>query len=297
MLIPRLISGFLLAALAAGVLFGDAALAPWYPCLFAAAALFAGLGAWELRGLIAQPARPPVGLAIGGVVAVIAANWAYPIWLEARGPAEAHAAIACYPSGMALLGWVPVLFAFVGVLLLAFIRELFLFRAPGAATARLAYVVLLVAYLGVLPSFLVQLRWIGPGAGTAIGLTIFVPKLGDVGAYFTGRFLGRHRMTPILSPKKTWEGFAGGMAVSVLTAMSPALWLTDYSLGFAVGFGLTVGIAGVLGDLAESLLKRDAGAKDAARSIPGFGGVLDVIDSVLFAAPVAYVWFVFFAAR
>jgi phosphatidate cytidylyltransferase len=101
----------------------------------------------------------------------------------------------------------------------------------------------------------------------------------------------------VLSPKKTWEGFAGGMATSVAVAVflnrfgqplpGGATWLGDLA---AVGFGLTVGGAGVLGDLAESLVKRDCGQKDASQTVPGFGGVLDVVDSVIFAAPVAYCW-------
>jgi phosphatidate cytidylyltransferase len=100
-------------------------------------------------------------------------------------------------------------------------------------------------------------------------------------------------MTPILSPKKTWEGAAGGLLASVLVAvgLSFAGPLFRHGVGEAVAFGAVVCVAGVLGDLAESLVKRDCEAKDAANSIPGFGGLLDVIDSVLFAAPVAYLWF------
>jgi phosphatidate cytidylyltransferase len=272
MLIPRLISGFLLTGLAAGILFGDAHLAPWYPCLFVAAVLFAGLGVWELLALLPAATRPPTGLATAGVWLVLGANWVQP--------------------GGKVAAWAPVLFAFVAVLFAAFLWEIATFREPGNIAARIANTGFAAAYLGVLPSFLLQLRWLGPDAGTYIALAIFVPKIGDVGAYFTGRFLGRHKMTPLLSPKKTWEGFGGGLCASVGTAFLPALWLEHHPPLFAVGFGLTVGLAGVLGDLAESVLKRDAGTKDAAKSIPGFGGVLDVIDSVLFAAPVAYVWFV-----
>ena len=142
-------------------------------------------------------------------------------------------------------------------------------------------------------------------------MAIFVPKLGDVAAYFTGRLIGRHRMTPAISPKKTWEGFAGGLLGALATAvllnriLNPLLQAVHYDPAFdpatqssvlqggdwaALGFGLTVGLAGVLGDLAESLIKRDCRRKDAADTVPGFGGVLDVIDSILFAAPVAYLW-------
>src|SRR5262249_34252678 len=107
--------------------------------------------------------------------------------------------------------------------------------------------------------------------------------------------LGRHRMTPVLSPKKTWEGAAGGIAAAAATAIGldrfgPAPVLHN-ALWAEIGFGVTVGAAGMLGDLAESLIKRDCRQKDASQAVPGFGGVLDVVDAVLFAAPVAYAWF------
>ena len=126
----------------------------------------------------------------------------------------------------------------------------------------------------------------------ALALAIFVPKGCDIGAYFTGRLIGRHRMTPVLSPKKTWEGAAGGLAFAVAIAFALNAFRPVIPGGTAgiVGFGLTVGLAGMLGDLAESLIKRDCERKDASQAVPGFGGVLDVVDSILFAAPVAYWW-------
>jgi phosphatidate cytidylyltransferase len=212
-------------------------------------------------------------------VLVIAANWVN-------------------PTGGRWAAWAPVLFAVVIVAVTAIAREMIGYPSTGPATARIAYAVFAAVYLGVLPSFFVQLRWAaGADAGLALALAIAVPKGGDIGAYTAGRLFGRHKMTPALSPKKTWEGFAGGLLASVLVAVVPAYFFAtphgvECTALFALGFGLTVGLAGVAGDLAESLLKRDAGLKDAGQSIPGFGGVLDVLDSVLFAAPVAYVWFV-----
>jgi phosphatidate cytidylyltransferase len=157
---------------------------------------------------------------------------------------------------------------------------------------------LVVSYAGLLPSFLLQLRWLDGGLGSvALALAIFVPKCGDIGAYAMGRLLGKHPMTPLLSPKKTWEGAAGGLAASVLAALVLNLISTFVSgkeplLAWpsAVLFGVVIGILAMLGDLAESLLKRDCGRKDASTLIPGFGGVLDVLDSVVFSAPVAYLW-------
>jgi phosphatidate cytidylyltransferase len=171
--------------------------------------------------------------------------------------------------------------------------EMATFRDPGSSVLRIALVVFIAAYLGWLPCFLVQLRWSDSDlrSNIALALAIFVPKFCDIGAYFTGRLLGRHPMTPVLSPKKTWEGLAGGLGVSTMAAFAinrlGGSIVSDFA---AVGFGLTVGSAGVLGDLAESLIKRDCQKKDASQVVPGFGGVLDVIDSVLFAAPVAYFW-------
>src|SRR5262249_14116573 len=149
-----------------------------------------------------------------------------------------------------------------------------------------------------------QLRWLPDlpdrqhevARGTlALALAIFVPKFCDVGAYFTGRFLGRHRATPVLSPKKTWEGFAGGLAAAILTALvihrlGPVFPGGELAWLSAVAFGLVVGFTGIVGDLAESLVKRDCQRKDASQVVPGFGGVLDVVDSIVFAAPVVYWW-------
>jgi phosphatidate cytidylyltransferase len=192
--------------------------------------------------------------------------------------------------------WPLVAFALVGVMVAAFLLEMRRYREPGSAVPRIALTLLAAVYLGGLACFLAQLRWIHPDpqrTSLILALTIFVPKCGDIGAFFAGTFFGRHKMTPVLSPKKTWEGAAGGVLFSVLTAvgLSFAGPVFRYGIVEAVAFGIVVCIAGMLGDLAESLIKRDCEAKDAAKSIPGFGGLLDVIDSVLFAAPVAYVWF------
>jgi phosphatidate cytidylyltransferase len=177
------------------------------------------------------------------------------------------------------------------------------FREPGRSIERMARTSLAVAYLGLLPSFFAQIRWQYPTGSplgtTALALAIFVPKGCDIGAYFTGRLIGKHKMTPILSPKKTWEGAIGGLAFAALAAvgidrLGPAAVLRA-NIAIEIAFGLTVGIAGMLGDLAESLIKRDCQQKDASQTVPGFGGVLDVVDAVIFAGPVAYLWYVVLA--
>jgi phosphatidate cytidylyltransferase len=127
----------------------------------------------------------------------------------------------------------------------------------------------------------------------ALALAIFVPKSCDIGAYFTGRAIGRHKMTPTLSPKKTWEGAAGGLVTAVLAALGINAINPLLTWPSAIGFGIVVGITGMVGDLMESLIKRDCEKKDASDLVPGFGGVLDVVDAILFAAPVSYAWIMF----
>jgi phosphatidate cytidylyltransferase len=276
----RLIAGTLLATGIGAVLLADDHLAPVYPCLLAAAVLIGLVTTHELVGLLPAPHRPPRWLAWSGVLAVLLANW---------GP-------VAFPH-LVPPGWSPVVAVFAAVVILAFLVELARYRVGGGATARLAHFVLVVAFLGLLPSFLLRLRWADPAWATlALTLTIFVPKVGDIGAYFTGRLLGRTPLAPVISPKKTREGFIGGLAASVATAigLSFAGPVFRHGIPEAVAFGVVIGIASVLGDLAESMITRDVQAKDASRSIPGFGGLLDVMDSILFAAPVAYWWFVGF---
>src|SRR5262249_49162118 len=150
------------------------------------------------------------------------------------------------PDGLAVIAN-----AFAAVVLVTFLTEMAQFREPGGAVERIALTVWVVAYLGLLPSFLVQLQTGRPDANPALGavaiaLAIFVPKGCDIGAYFTGRLIGRHRMTPVLSPKKTWEGAFGGLA----TAVAVAFGLNGFGLVIPGGpvavaaFGLTVGLAG-----------------------------------------------------
>ena len=125
-------------------------------------------------------------------------------------------------------------------------------------------------------------------------------KGSDIGAYTMGRIAGRNKLWPRLSPNKTIEGAIGGLAFGVLASLivssvarfalrAPCLgWLES------IAFGLVVAPAAQLGDLMESMIKRDCAVKDASSAVPGFGGVLDVLDSLLFAAPVAYGFWITF---
>jgi len=278
----RIIVGTLLALAVGAVLIGDQWLAPVFPCLFACIAMLGLLSSRELVRLYPPIFRPNLQLTVLSVLLVLSANWYQPL-----------AALLSLP--VARSPWVPVLFAFVLAMLAAFLYELARYREPGAAVPRLALTLFTIAYIGLLPSFFAQLRWLHPDPARAsllMCLTIAVPKFGDVGAYFIGTFFGRTKMTPILSPKKTWEGATGGLLFSVAMAVGLGFIAPIFPRGLfeAVAFGVIVGIAGMLGDLAESLIKRDCQTKDASHTLPGFGGMLDVIDSVLFAAPVAYAW-------
>ena len=111
----------------------------------------------------------------------------------------------------------------------------------------------------------------------------------DTGAYYTGRALGRHKLAPNVSPGKTWEGAAGGMAASLVAAAVAHYWFfPELGLGAALGLSAVMNVLGVVGDLTESALKRGANAKDAAQILPGHGGLLDRLDSLLFNAPLIY---------
>ena len=111
----------------------------------------------------------------------------------------------------------------------------------------------------------------------------------DTGAYYVGRAFGKHKLAPSISPGKTWEGVAGGLAASFLMATIAHFWFfIDLPLKWAVSLGAVMSVVGVFGDLTESALKRGAGAKDAANILPGHGGLLDRLDSLLFNAPVIY---------
>jgi phosphatidate cytidylyltransferase len=148
-----------------------------------------------------------------------------------------------------------------------------------------------IAYLGLLSSFVLAIR-IDFGVWPLL-MFVFVVKSADIGAYSIGRLFGKHKFSPKVSPSKTWEGMAGAVAVAVVVAICFALSCDIITMRWwsAALFGICFAFIGQFGDLAESMLKRDAEQKDSANSVPGFGGILDVIDSPLIAAPFAYLFF------
>ena len=130
---------------------------------------------------------------------------------------------------------------------------------------------------------------------------IAVSKFSDMGAYLVGSVIGKHKMVPHISPAKTWEGFGGALAFSLLASYGLRA-LMPVKLGLLSGvdclvMGLTLSVVAVIGDLAESILKRSTGVKDSGRLLPGIGGMLDLIDSLLFTAPVLYFYLCFLLRR
>jgi phosphatidate cytidylyltransferase len=173
------------------------------------------------------------------------------------------------------------------------------YHVASHLTEAVALDVFHVVYVVVPLLFLLHLRlaWTDSRGLWAMASIPWITKMSDTGAFFAGRQFGRLAMAPQLSPKKTWEGAMGGAVVAGLATIllfmvatpAKAQPLAEHVSGMEmVGFGLVLATAGMLGDLAESLLKRDAGRKDSSAWLPGLGGTLDVLDSILWAAPVGY---------
>ncbi|MGO9599054.1 MAG: phosphatidate cytidylyltransferase [Isosphaeraceae bacterium] len=300
MLGTRVLSGLFLIAVLLGVLYLDEWLAPWFPLWFLFSVLALSAAAVELVGLLSTAGcGPSLNSVLGGVAAIVVANWVPHV---AESLAERTTlSLATEPvDAIAVLSW-PLL-TFVGVLMVSFLVQSVQFVKPGRTMATIAGTILVIAYVGLLGSFIIQMRWLeGPRHGMVPLLLLMATAKGaDTGAYSLGRLMGRNKLWPSLSPNKTVEGAIGGMvfavACALLVRLATRAMLTTFTLGWlqTVGYGLLVGLAAQLGDLMESMIKRDCERKDASSAVPGFGGVLDVLDSLLFAGPVAYaLWIAF----
>lgn len=190
--------------------------------------------------------------------------------------------------------------------MIAIIRHSYWSKRTQGAVGAAGAAMFVMIYMGALPGFYLAIRrWHDIWVVAAIML---ITKSCDIGAYFTGRFLGKHKLIPWLSPGKTWEGLIGGMITASIVAVGFATLsntmdasgrfvgvgddsifiTTDFVLWGAAIAGVVIGAIGQAGDLIASLFKRDAGIKDSGNTIPGFGGLLDVIDSPIVTAPFAF---------
>jgi phosphatidate cytidylyltransferase len=279
--------------------FGDAALA-------ALLGVIAAIGAWELFRIARAGGATPlerVGIPIAAAV---------PLIVHAHRLGIADARFDARPQFGDGLGQVvnilargivaPFTLSLTGaavVVLVIFSIAIWSRGVEGKPLTGVAVTVFGIIYTGGMLSYGYAIRYhpyaVGPAAGTVL---IFLPLLltwaQDTGAYAVGRTMGRHKLIPRVSPGKTVEGAIGGIIVTVLVcwlyvrfALVPyaqlALSPTD-----TVVFAILISIAAQIGDLAESLIKREAGVKDSSRIIPGHGGVLDRFDSLLFVLPIAY---------
>lgn len=184
----------------------------------------------------------------------------------------------------------------LGVAVMVLFAEQIVRRQTQDAIRRVGVGLLGVCYLGVCGAVVLSIRM--QFGLKALVLFLVAVKVTDIAAYFSGTAVGRHKLIPWLSPGKTWEGLFGGLAgaavaaVAFVAVVNPVFGMPDrasMSYVAAALFAVVVGAIGQGADLCESLLKRDAGSKDAGSSVPGFGGVLDVLDSPLLAAPAGYV--------
>ncbi len=184
-------------------------------------------------------------------------------------------------------------------LLTVFTRQMFDGLRDDAPLRTMAYTLFGLLYVLWLFNFITKIVYVTPrlpnGAVTGqfyVFYCIAITKFSDMGAYLTGSVIGRHPLVPHISPKKTWEGFFGALAFSLLASVGlfelmPG-HLSVLTLTHAIVLGLLLGFAAVIGDLAESIVKRSTGMKDSGNMLPGIGGALDLIDSLLFTAPLLF---------
>ncbi len=184
-------------------------------------------------------------------------------------------------------------------MLVVFGRQMFLKVQELVPLETMAFTLFGIFYVAWPFSFVAKIVYMIPrdAAGQVAGhwyvlFLVLVTKFSDMGAYLTGSLIGKHPLVPHISPKKTWEGLFGALAFSIGGGCALVALLGEklafISYGHAVVLGLVLGFAAVVGDLAESLIKRSCGVKDSGRFLPGIGGALDLIDSILFTAPMMF---------
>lgn len=186
-------------------------------------------------------------------------------------------------------GW--ELLFIIAVLLAIFILQ-FTRKDSNQAIVGVSTTIFGILYISWTFSFLMKLKMISepylPSGSLLVAFLILVTKSGDIGAYFIGTAFGKHHLIPRISPKKSVEGAVGGFIFSVAFAVLSKYYLPTIPVFHLVILGCLLGILAQVGDLSESLIKRDCQVKDSAGLIPGLGGILDLIDSILFTAPTLY---------
>jgi phosphatidate cytidylyltransferase len=278
-LVPALIALFWLDSL-----LGNSA-----PVFLALCLILALRGSYEMVELLKTRNLVPSYAAAGtGSVLAVLSGWMH-FWMSSSGQ-QHHILIS--------MGWIGTAMAlsFCGLL----VREACVFEEPGRSMESLGSNTLIVMYAGFLLAVTAQFRWFPDPrlCYFAIGSMIIAVKSGDIGAYTFGRLWGKRKMAPRLSPGKTWMGFIGALVGS---AVGGWLWLNyagrlfdvrpvAASAVIVIAYGMFLGVIGLIGDLCESLIKRDVAKKDSASLMPGFGGLLDLLDSPLFAGPFALAW-------
>jgi phosphatidate cytidylyltransferase len=256
--VAPLLSRVLVAAIGLPLVLGIVYLGGWW--LFALAAVAAVLALHEYA-LLTRSLRPVVLAAYAGALLSL---------LGAR---------------LGGLEWTVA--GFLSTIVLAFLLH-WIADTRQSATVAISSTVLGAAWIGLCLSHLPLLRAIPDNGRLATFTVLLAVWAGDIGAFFAGRMIGRHKLAPTLSPGKTWEGFLFGTAATIFVAFV-ALYDQNYlSIGESLLLGLVIAVAGPVGDLFESALKRDMQVKDTGRLLAAHGGVLDRIDSLLFAVVVSY---------
>jgi phosphatidate cytidylyltransferase len=236
--------------------------------LVAVAVVFVGLGSIELSQLAAAKGLFVLNPTVGIGAILLATAWYWPQFIP-----FSQDTYVCLATALALAGLL--------------VQQHWQWGNRGAL-ANCGISCFSLLYLGVLGAFVVGIRIeAGPWAVLTFILAV---KCSDIGAYTLGKLFGKHKLSPQVSPGKTWEGLGGAVVAAVLVSMAFSAGLGIMKIWLAPIFGAGMAVIGQLSDLAESMLKRDAQRKDSSNRVPGFGGILDVVDSLLFAAPFAYVF-------
>ena len=274
----RLLSSAVLIGIVLGALF-------WFPLWVFAAVIagFVAVGLYEFftmvrhRGILVHR---PLGISLGVIFIGLVA------WRSLVEPGLVPTPVLGPEA--TVLGWMWDIF-WPATVVIIFIRQ-FMRENTFEALGGVATTLFGLAYIAALMSYFFYIRAIDVHQGSwLVFYLILVTKMGDVGAYAVGNVIGRHALVSRISPRKTVEGFVGAVLVSALTAVLAQPMLGRPLAPFwSLVLGLFLGLVGQLGDLAESLLKRDCQVKDTGSLAPGLGGVLDVLDSLLFTAPLFY---------